>query len=555
MSAMEESPDVVLSEADNVNAKCSINSYYARKVGLLHTFSLLLNAGLMVYAHLGLSGVIFSSLDPSSTAPSGNTDNDIVSSCNEQDEEIWKANGGVSSLSPKAEYCISTFNGGCFTNSTCTELCVKEDGYSDDCAICFGPLPQCGFDNGCTFLCLADSTSTECFDCLDPCIDAFYGCSSLPKVENVSIISGTSNKATGNVCNNFDLDAIEDWYNVYNLTFVGSVQDSWNNGAKMLSVIIVFFSGVWPYAKNVLLLVIWYVPMTVKAQTSGLLWLARLSKYTLVDVFAVIGVMVGVQLQLNIGGFAEAVIRAEPRFGIICFFLATVWEFLQIELMKAMHEKKVLSANVSKDGEERLLFSQLWIPFLLLLISVGLYSSGTYMEFLYIATKNYGSDEACVKSYNIYTFGNALINPISMSSNSAAGQTWFLYIVYVLLVLALPILTHFMQIIFIGSSRTKKLNKLIQCASTIWLFACIEVLLIGIFAVESKFEHFIKSVAGIENEGFLDIKSGLGNGFHILIAYAVVACFLQFSLGIRKGSSHFSQGKRADVDEIVNENM
>ena len=35
---------------------------------------------------------------------------------------------------------------------------------------------------------------------------------------------------------------------------------------------------------------------------------------TLVDVFAVIGVLVGVQLQLNLGGM-EIITRAEPRFG------------------------------------------------------------------------------------------------------------------------------------------------------------------------------------------------------------------------------------------------
>ena len=81
--------------------------------------------------------------------------------------------------------------------------------------------------------------------------------------------------------------------------------------------------------------------MTVEHQTSALLWLSRLSKYSLVDVFAVIGVLVGVQLQLNIGGFAEAVIRAEPRFGIICFFLATVWELLQIELIKGKQTSKL----------------------------------------------------------------------------------------------------------------------------------------------------------------------------------------------------------------------
>ena len=56
--------------------------------------------------------------------------------------------------------------------------------------------------------------------------------------------------------------------------------------------------------------------MSIKRQSEIILWLSRLSKYTLVDVFAVSGVLVGVQLQLNVGG-TDAVISAEPRFGII----------------------------------------------------------------------------------------------------------------------------------------------------------------------------------------------------------------------------------------------
>ena len=40
----------------------------------------------------------------------------------------------------------------------------------------------------------------------------------------------------------------------------------------------------------------------MERQTATLMWLSRLSKYTLVDVFAVIGVLVGVQLRLDVGG-------------------------------------------------------------------------------------------------------------------------------------------------------------------------------------------------------------------------------------------------------------
>ena len=48
--------------------------------------------------------------------------------------------------------------------------------------------------------------------------------------------------------------------------------------------------------------------------------------------------------------------------------------------------------------------------------------------------------------------------------------------------------------------------------------------------IESKFEEFISSIAGDENAGFIDLKSGLGSGFFILIAYCVVSGFLQFKM-------------------------
>ena len=52
-------------------------------------------------------------------------------------------------------------------------------------------------------------------------------------------------------------------------------------------------------------------------------------------------------------------------------------------------------------------------------------------------------------------------------------------------------------------------------------------------------------IAGDTNAGFLDIDSTLGTGFYILIAYSVVAGFLQFSLRIRhndKSSQSALQG-------------
>mmetsp|Transcript_20880 Transcript_20880/g.29909 ORF Transcript_20880/g.29909 Transcript_20880/m.29909 type:complete len:621 (+) Transcript_20880:388-2250(+) len=560
----------------------SINDYYGHKIGFFQTLSLVLNALLMVYAQVGQSGIVLSSLNPNPTIPGFQaTSNNSTAEgmCNVQDLEIYKQNGGNTSLPAQVDYCTRSYNGGCILNGTCIEVCFQDlYGYSSNCTTCIQPMPSCGIASGCALNCIVDGTASACVECLRPCIDDFHSCTGLPAeefaVENQTVLADDldtatiSTAATGasaldvvtsnannNQCNNFDSSDVESWYTVYNLTYGKSIADAWRGGAKFLAIIIVLFSGIWPYVKNIILVVVWYMPMTIKMQTSILLWLSRLSKYTLVDVFAVIGVIVGVQLQLNLGG-VEVITRAEPRFGIIAFFLATLWEFIQIELIKFMHERKVFGEEEENSlmGGERLFFARLWIPVLMLLATISLYVVGAMSEFIYIESSN-GSGGICLKSYNLVSVGNALVNELSLTGNISPGQTWFLYLVYVLLILAFPVLTHTMQIAFlVARSKSKTLKKLIRWASAISCFASVEVLLIGAFAVESKFEEFIKSIAGDENTDLIDIKSGLGSGFYILIPYCFVASFLQMSLLVRRdvaAEPTVVSSREADVNVVT----
>jgi hypothetical protein len=330
----------------------NINSYYGHKIGFYQTLSLLLNAGLMLYAHLGLSAVIYSSRDPSITAldsaalggdtDEGGTDtnnmtNSTAAICNEQDIELWTDSGGESNRPTQSNYCSRTYtdssNKFCLVTASCISECFQSTyGYSETCSSCFAAIPTCSMRNLCTFLCAADSFSVECQECNAPCVDEFNLCSGLPTVEEngggtegdgnatttlpPSSPSSTITQNNQDTCNRYDLSEINEWYTAYELTFVRSIKDAWNGDAQLLAIIVILFSGIWPYAKNIILVIVWYTPMSIKRQSEIILWLSRLSKYTLVDVFAVIGVLGGVQLQLNVGG-TDAVIRAEPRFGII----------------------------------------------------------------------------------------------------------------------------------------------------------------------------------------------------------------------------------------------
>lgn len=172
------------------------------------------------------------------------------------------------------------------------------------------------------------------------------------------------------------------------------------------------------------------------------------------------------------------------------------------------------------------------------------------MEVLRIESSDYGSEEVCVKSYNLVQLGNALVNDQSLMGNSVPGQTWFLYLVYVVLNLVLPILTHLMQIAYIaGRFRSKGLESVIHWATAVWCFACIEVFIIGMVAVQSKFDQFVLNVASLEDQDLLDIESSLGNGVYVLIAYSVVACALQFFLEEMGRGTVQSLSKSSGADE------
>jgi hypothetical protein len=176
---------------------------------------------LQVYAHVGLSGVVLSSFDPSALAASAAGVADALdATCTAADRDVWTRDDGEATLPARSEFCLATYAGGCFTNATCTRSCFRErHGYSADCALCFGALPQCGVDGGCTLTCLLGPPAA-CLDCLDPCVDDLYACSALPEVG----AARPSGAASADHCHDFDLDAVPTWYAVYDLTFVGTVK-------------------------------------------------------------------------------------------------------------------------------------------------------------------------------------------------------------------------------------------------------------------------------------------------------------------------------------------
>lgn len=99
-----------------------------------------------------------------------------------------------------------------------------------------------------------------------------------------------------------------------------STVEIWNAGGKVLAILILLFSGIWPYTKQAITLVLWFAsPRTVSVEKRGaiLLWLDTLAKWSIVDIFVLI---------VTIAGFRVSVRRyAADRRTVPCLLLVACY--------------------------------------------------------------------------------------------------------------------------------------------------------------------------------------------------------------------------------------
>lgn len=77
----------------------------------------------------------------------------------------------------------------------------------------------------------------------------------------------------------------------FEFSMARSTVDIWNAGGKELAMMILIFSGIWPYTKQFMTLVLWFMSparVSVSRRGSILLWLDWLAKWSMVDVFVLV---------------------------------------------------------------------------------------------------------------------------------------------------------------------------------------------------------------------------------------------------------------------------
>ena len=97
--------------------------------------------------------------------------------------------------------------------------------------------------------------------------------------------------------------------NFYDFSIAQSTLDLWHAGGQELAALILLFSGVWPYTKQLITLSLWFLPPSVVSVTRRghfLMWLDILAKWSMIDIFV---------LLITIAGF-----RYVSLFSALIFF-------------------------------------------------------------------------------------------------------------------------------------------------------------------------------------------------------------------------------------------
>ena len=84
--------------------------------------------------------------------------------------------------------------------------------------------------------------------------------------------------------------------NFYEFSIAQSTLDLWHAGGQELAALILLFSGVWPYTKQLITLSLWFLPPSVVSVTRRghfLVWLDILAKWSMIDIFVLLITIAG----------------------------------------------------------------------------------------------------------------------------------------------------------------------------------------------------------------------------------------------------------------------
>jgi len=153
---------------------------------------------------------------------------------------------------------------------------------------------------------------------------------------------------------------------LFEFSLFRTAAEMWRSGSYALFLLVVVFSGIWPYVKLTLMLFSWVARASLPADRRGRLLLAldALGKFSLVDAYVLVLFVVAFHYHLDVSGDSAFDVFVTPTFGFYSFLLATSASLLaghmlvyyhrrdQLQVLEHPRTENVVSTSLMMESEQ-----------------------------------------------------------------------------------------------------------------------------------------------------------------------------------------------------------
>lgn len=148
----------------------------------------------------------------------------------------------------------------------------------------------------------------------------------------------------------------------FEFSMVKSTIQMWEAGAHSLAILIVIFSGLWPYTKQLVILAIWFLPtrrLTSNRRGQILHWMDVLGKWSMVDVFVLLMSIASFRISLDSPSHLDFLpndlfgiqMMVIPLWGLYANMLAQIVSQISSHIILHYHRKTVSIATHAQELE------------------------------------------------------------------------------------------------------------------------------------------------------------------------------------------------------------
>ena len=331
---------------------------------------------------------------------------------------------------------------------------------------------------------------------------------------------------------------------------------------------IALFSGFWPYFKLACMMYAWMVPvaiLNVEKRENLLMWLDALGKYSLVDAYVLVLMMVAFRFHIASPSNGMIVdVLVNPQWGFYGFLLATMTSLAMGHIVLAFNRHATAKGSMPENGEKMVLMNYKFnfdgkqvkmksstkiVTISLLLLAIVLLGIGAVTDsfnFVFEGAAGLVLGDKSEASYSLVSLGEQI--PLSVDNPDRFEIRW-IEIVYFLFALGMPFACLVVMLFLFTSNLTlRSANRLYVLAEVANAWSALEVFVISIIAALTEISQFASFIIGDKCDGInkileefldkplegndicFDVKATLGKESAYLFSAALLTTFLSWNL-------------------------